>query len=177
MIFYYPWWIGAKVHRITLGIRARPGHYSLLPCAHTGFTDVYWWFFPFTVLRPSNHYSLLSSNLYSNGIRARWPIIHTCLQQKSTCNLGFLLLHLRIYTLSAQLHRIKKVINRTWSPFSLVLKSHMKGKTIILYPSFCVHARLCPINTLPRFIPSQRLLVVVLLQQCNSHLTPFLSIF
>ena len=32
---------------------------------------------------------------------------------------------------------------------------------IILYPSFCVHARLCPIITLPRFISSQRLLVVV----------------
>jgi len=41
------------------GIRAKPGHYSLLPCAHTGYTDVYWWFFPFTAPRPSNHYSLL----------------------------------------------------------------------------------------------------------------------
>jgi len=126
-------------------------------------------------------FTSVRSNLYSSGIRARRPIIHTCLQQKSTYNLGFLLSHLQVYTPSAQLHHIQKAINRSWSSFFCVvqgvLKSHMKGKTVILYPSFCVHARLCPINTLPRFIPSQRLLVVVLLQQCNSHLTPFLSIF
>ena len=92
-------------------------------------------------------FTSVSSNLYSSG------------------NLGFLLSHLRVYTPSAQLHRIQKAINRSWSPFSSViqgvLKSHRKGKTIILYPSFCVHARLCPIITLPRFISSQRLLVVV----------------
>ena len=110
-------------------------------------------------------FTSVRSNLYSRGIRARQPIIHTCLQQKSTCNLGFLLSHLRVYTPSAQLYRIQKAINRPWSPFSCVvqgvLKSHTKGKTIILYPSFCVHARLCPIITLPRFISSRRLLVVV----------------
>ena len=144
---------------------------------------VYWWFFFFHCAKTieSLLFTSVRSNLYSSGIRARQPIIHTCLQQKSTCNLGFLLSHLQVYTPSAQLHRIQKAINRPWIPFSCfvqgVLKSHKKGKTIILYPSFCVHARLCPINMLSRFIPSQRLLVVVLLQQCNSHLTPFLLIF
>ena len=110
-------------------------------------------------------FTSVRSNLYSSGIRARRPIIHTCLQQKSTFNLDFLLSHLQVYTPSAQLHHIQKAINRSWSPFSCVvqgvLKSHMKGKTIILYPSFCVHARLCPIIMLHRFISSQKLLVVV----------------
>ena len=34
-------------------------------------------------------FTSMRSNLYSSGIGARRPIIHTCLQQKSTCNLGF----------------------------------------------------------------------------------------
>ena len=110
-------------------------------------------------------FTSMRSNLYSGGIHARRPIIHTCRQQKNTCNIDFLLSHIRIYTPSAQLHHIQKAMNRSWCPFSCVvqgvLKSHRKGKTIILQPSFWVHARLCPIITLPRFISSQRLLVVV----------------
>ena len=91
-------------------------------------------------------FTSVRSNLYSSGIRARQLIIHTCLQQKSTCNLGFLLSHLQVYTPSAQLHHIQKAINRSWNPFSCVvqgvLKSHMKGKTVILYPSFCVYTNI-----------------------------------
>jgi len=76
-------------------------------------------------------FTSVRSNLYSSGIRARRPIIHTCRQQYRTCNLELLLTHLSVYTPLAQLHPIQKAMNRSWCPFSWVvkgvLKSHRKG--------------------------------------------------
>ena len=65
----------------------------------------------------------------------------------------------RVYTPLAQLRHIQKAMTPSWSPFYCViqgvLESYRKGEKIILYPSFCVHARLCPIITLPWFISPQ----------------------
>ena len=51
------------------------------------------------------------------------------------------------------------------------------SRHIYISAQWVMHARLCLIITLPRFISSQSLLSVVLLHECNSHLNPFLLLF
>ena len=70
-----------------------------------------------------------------------------------------------------------KLIWHGYLVHSLSICAHKIPTETGLSAQWVMHARLCLIITLPRFISSQSLLSVVLLHECNSHLNPFLLLF
>jgi len=126
-------------------------------------------------------FTSMRSNLYSGGIHARRPIIHTCCQQKNTCNLDFLLSHIRIYTPSEQLHHIQKEMNRSWCPFSCVvqgvLKSHRKGGNNFIPFILRAWKIVCHNHAFSIYFLSKATRRSIYSNSATPTWTPFLSIF